>query len=142
LWQRFDVARASADGELFVRLDAAARRVGDAESLLLDPEARAWFDAGKGNFVGVARALTNGLDPLALEKMRAHFLRGRPELAAQAPLASAVSGTPAQEDALALELARRLKADPLNLELHRRYWPLRTNQRARASTGIGAAVKA
>jgi hypothetical protein len=135
LWQRFDVARATADGELFVRLDSAARRVAEAESLLLKPHARAWFDAGNGNFVGVARAITNGLDPDELQQMRAEFIAERPEVATMPPLPTLLASSDnKEEDALALELARRLREDPLNIELHRRYWPLRTNQRARART--------
>ena len=136
LWQRFDVARASADADLFVRLDAAGKRVSAAEALLLDPHARAWFDATKGNFVGVARAVTAGLEPAALEELRRKFVKSHPEVLMAAPPAPAGAMTPEQEDAFALELARRLKADPLNLELHRRYWPLRSNQRQRSSTGI------
>jgi hypothetical protein len=31
------------------------------------------------------------------------------------------------------ELARRLRLDPLNIELHRRYWPLRNLIRKRPS---------
>jgi Protein kinase domain len=139
LWQRFDVARGSADGDLFVRLDAAGKRVSTAEALLLDPPARAWFDAGKANFVGVARAITSGLAPAALEELRRKFVKSHPEVLMAPPPAPAEKPTPAQEDAYALELARRLKADPLNLELHRLYWPLRTNQRQRGSTGIRAA---
>ena len=63
-----------------MRLSAAARRVADAEAVLLKPDARAWYDAGYGNFVGVARAITNGLDPAELEQMRADFLTERPEI--------------------------------------------------------------
>lgn len=110
------------------QLAALQEQVLAAEQLLGDPVRRAGYDARRGNFVGVARCLADGLSIEVLGLLREAFLRDRAAAAEAAPphrpsTDDAERGG-AMPDALAA-LDRALRTDPLNLDLQRRYWAVK-----------------
>jgi serine/threonine protein kinase len=132
--ERLSRARAAASGEMLARVAAAEKKVAEAKDVLLNPRLRVAWDAKNGNFVGVARALSTGFDAELLSSLREVYLLGHPGLEPPEPYPDASLDLPeAEAEKVASELARRLRLDPLNIELHRRYWPLRNLIRKRPS---------
>lgn len=109
------------------RLQIVLARVKWAASLLFDPARRALFDANRGDFRGVAHCLSDGLTATRLESLRAGFLAERPGAAGKGHVfrLGAEAHEAKGERSSALESwEAALRADPLCLELHRRYWTL------------------
>ncbi|HTP25740.1 MAG TPA: serine/threonine-protein kinase [Anaeromyxobacteraceae bacterium] len=107
--------------QLLSRLDAAI-------ALLGSPGERLMFDARRGNFHGVAHCVTAGTPAAVIATRRRALLAERPEQQEQAQrhLARAqVAAKLGNEDAALAEYEAALKADPLDLALHQRYWELR-----------------
>jgi len=115
LRRRIEELSAGAPDDLLARLETVGQRIAAAETLLLDPRRRAVWDAAHGNFLGVAREISRGFDLKLLAALREEFVAEHPALLQARAL-------PADD---AAGLARMLRDDPLNIELHRRYWPLR-----------------
>ncbi|MBI3184092.1 MAG: protein kinase [Myxococcales bacterium] len=113
------------------RLEIARRRVAAAEELLIDPEAKATFDAKQGNYRGVARCLEAGLEDKVLEELHRQHLASRPHLWTMLkPLRARADERERAGDfrGAAEALALALRLDPLDIELHRRHG--RARQRA------------
>jgi hypothetical protein len=134
LSERIAELRATAAPNQVARLDAAEQRIAAAEALLLDPRRRASWDAAHGNFLGVAREISRGFDLGLLSALREEFVLDHPTLMLPQPYPTVPQPPQGpQAEAVAAELARRLREDPLNIDLHRRYWPLRHALRKRAA---------
>ncbi len=113
--------QASRIPELLARLDAAA-------ALLGSPAERLMFDARHGNFHGVAHCVTAGTSASVVEARRKALLAERPGQAEEAGrhVARAQVASKLGNVAAALvEYEAALAADPLDLEIHRRYWQLK-----------------
>lgn len=114
------------------RLEGVRQRLATAEETLVSPLERIAYDAGRGNFLGVARCLAAGVDEAAVRTLRSRFLAARPNIEA---MLQPVLDTAAENERVgqlrdALDaLATALKLDPLDLDLHRRYWSLRRRTR-------------
>ncbi len=110
------------------RLTALHDRLANAEEVLVDPSRRAQYDAGRGNFVGVARCVSAGLPVAELGALRNAFLRTHPgadaRARAQAAQADAAEARGDLEVAVS-SLAKALEVDPLSYDLQRRFWDLR-----------------
>ncbi|MFN7134902.1 MAG: hypothetical protein ACK4N5_22685, partial [Myxococcales bacterium] len=108
--------------------------VNGAAELLGNARHRAVHDAGRANFRGVARCISAGLTVTTLEELRREYLKSKPGADGRAHVflvsanAYAANHQPGQA-ALALEQA--LGLDPLNVELHQRYWAMRREQERR-----------
>ncbi len=86
------------------------------------------FDARRGNFRGVAHCVTAGTSPAVVEARRRTLHAERPGQAEQAErhVARAQVATKLGNAAAAiLEYEAALSADPLDLDLHQRYWELK-----------------
>jgi eukaryotic-like serine/threonine-protein kinase len=113
--------QASRAPALLARLDAAA-------ALLGSPAERLMFDARHGNFHGVAHCVTAGTSLSVVDARRRTLLAERPGQAEKAGrhVARAQVATKLGNAAAAiLEYEAALAADPLDLEIHRRYWQLK-----------------
>jgi len=113
--------QASRIPQLLARLDAAV-------ALLGTPAERLMFDARRGNFHGVAHCVTAGTSPSLVEARRRMLLAERPGQAdeVQRHVARAQVATKlGNMAAAALEYEAALAADPLDLELHQKYWDLK-----------------
>jgi len=113
--------QASRIPELLARLDAAA-------ALLGSPSERLMFDARRGNFQGVAHCVTAGTSLAVVEARRKTLLAERPghvedaqRHVARARVATKLGNT----GAAILEYEAALTADPLDLEIHQKYWALK-----------------
>ncbi len=130
LSQELDPTRfpALSDGQR--ALIAALRgRLAQAEEVLVDPVRRAEYDATRGNFAGVAQALSEGLTLDQLARLRRVYLSARPGVeSAVRPQVERADRSVAQGDVdgALTWLAVALQADPLNVDLQRRYWSLRS----------------
>ncbi|MCI0571199.1 MAG: protein kinase [Myxococcaceae bacterium] len=108
--------------------EAAAERLSRAAAVLSLPSARLRHDAERANWAGVARCIAAGVTASELTEVRAVFLKRHRGAEARSRIhqATAASWEARGDAAQALtEYERALDADPLQLELHRRYWPLR-----------------
>jgi serine/threonine-protein kinase len=109
-------------------LDALEERIARAVQILGHTERRAEYDASRGNFYGVARAISAGLTVSELERIRKRFLADHPRAEGRAQV-QATCGRVYEDhhDLLRAKDAyeQALKVDPLDLTLHQRYWPLR-----------------
>jgi serine/threonine-protein kinase len=115
------------------RLLAIQSRLKHAEEVLLNPISRAELDAGKGNYLGVARALAAGLKLHELAQLRRTFLatHASAETSAQPHMRQAViAERSGRIDQAIAALNKALELDPLNIALHQRYWALKRQQSA------------
>lgn len=122
------------------RLRALSGRLAQANEVLLDPSSRASYDADRGNFVGVARCIGAGLAPEAMARLRQAFLKRRPEAesAARPHVARADEAELAGNlDRALASLTAALEADPLDINLQRRFWHLRRRQKERSGPASG-----
>ena len=106
---------------LLAQLDAAA-------ALLGSPAERLMFDARRGNFHGVAHCVTAGTSPAVVEARRRTLLAQHPGKAEQAERHVArarVATKLGNATAAILEYEAALSADPLDLDIHQRYWNLK-----------------
>jgi hypothetical protein len=109
-------------------VESAAERLQRATALVSTPAARARHDAERGNWAGVARCIAAGLMATELGVARTAYLARHPgaETRSRIHQVTAASWEARGEMSQALlEYERALAADPLHLELHQRYWPLR-----------------
>ncbi|XXF79535.1 protein kinase [Myxococcaceae bacterium GXIMD 01537] len=120
------------------QVDMLLARVREAAETLASLARRAAYDAGLGNYAGVAWCLGAGLTATQLEALRADFLARRPHAAGAAHIhfltgaALERGGQPAQ--ALAA-YERGLALDPLDLGLQQRYRVLRKALGPRGTPG-------
>lgn len=114
-------AQQQAFEEARLRLDELGQTLGEASR-------RLEYDAARGNFEGVARCLNAGISAAEVEAVRVRFLQTNPDLAGQSR-GSLIAGQTLearQQMPLALDAyAQVLKADPLNLAAHQRYWAVK-----------------
>jgi len=107
---------------------AALERVQQALDALGNPARRAEYDAGRGNYKGVARCLAAGLTATRLEEIRRAYLASRPKNEGAAHLqvvtANALLAN-REEDKALVALQAALALDPLNLSIHQKYWVLK-----------------
>ncbi len=99
-------------------------RLERARQVLEDLEARAAYDARRGNFHGVARCMAAGLSPKRVDKLRRDYIRRAPELVDRARRLAkeATALMEAGDKGRAVEiLAQALVLDPLSRELHQRF---------------------
>jgi hypothetical protein len=110
------------------QLSEIRHRVDQAINVLGNPRTRAEYDATIKNYLGVAQALASGLRPDELTGLRKQFvaLRKEVEPAVRAAIRDAMLAQYQGRlpDARSC-LERALETDPLNLDLHHRYWALR-----------------
>ncbi len=110
------------------QVKAALERLQAAVQVLGSPVPRAEYDAVRGNFAGVARCLSAGMTISQLEQLRRAFVTQNPkaEGASRVKLVTANAHFAASETREALHvLEEALRGDPLNIELHQRYWGLK-----------------
>jgi len=109
-------------------LEKAQARVREAAARLLQPGSRARLDAERGDLAGVAQAIRAGISVTELAAARDEYLSRHAGGASRSRIhevtARAWEARGRFSEALE-ELERALKADPLNLGLHKAYWPLR-----------------
>jgi serine/threonine-protein kinase len=106
----------------------ARARIEDVGKTLCEAEARLEYDAGRGNFEGVARCISAGISVAQLEAARIRFLKSHPGVEAKTPgnLLAAQTLEARQQMAQALDAyADTLRLDPLNLMAQQRYWAVR-----------------
>lgn len=116
------------EAEAAARVAKAGGRLEQAKAVLLDPARRAAYDAGRGNFVGVARCLESGLDAGALDRIRSQYLHARPDLKdSMRPLRQRIADLRAKGGGKELldALVVALRVDPLDFELQEQYWEAR-----------------
>jgi serine/threonine-protein kinase len=110
------------------QVQTALDRLQAAMEVLGHPARRAEYDARRGNFKGVARAISAGLTVSELESLRALHLSSHPghETRAQVHFSTgnAWEGDESKTQALE-EYEHALALDPLNLRFHQRYWALK-----------------
>ena len=109
-------------------LGDARARVEEVGKTLCEPETRLEYDAGRGNFEGVARCISAGLSVAQLEAARIRFLKSHPGVESKTPgnLLAAQTLEARQQMAQALDAyADTLRLDPLNLAAQQRYWAVR-----------------
>jgi serine/threonine protein kinase len=119
---------------MLARLEQTRQRIRAVADELLAPIKRAAYDAERGNYEGVARALKAGLSQKELDTLREKYLEEHPGAARAARAAASEAKLAVHAERIdmackALELA--LKIDPLNLELHNEYWPIRSRATTR-----------
>jgi len=110
---------------LTARLQSVQEKLKAATEVLLDPLKRAEYDASKGNYLGVAAALRAGLGIEALAKLRRTYLGSHvgAEAGAHPHMTQAViAEREGRFDHALSALERALKCDPLNVQIHQRYW--------------------
>jgi serine/threonine protein kinase len=103
-------------------------RVEKASDLLGQPRQRIEHDAWRSNYAGVARCISSGLSAAELESVRARYLLAHPgaEVRGRIHAATASSWDAQGELTQALtEYEKALSVDPLNLQMHQRYWTLK-----------------
>jgi tetratricopeptide (TPR) repeat protein len=109
-------------------LEKALATVRSAGQQLLRPTSRARLDADRGDLRGVAQAIRAGISVTELAAAREEFLSRNTGAASRSRIhevtARAWEARGRSEEALE-EFERALRADPLNLSLHKAYWPLR-----------------
>jgi eukaryotic-like serine/threonine-protein kinase len=113
---------------------ALQRRLAEAEEVLIDPARRAQYDAARGNFIGVAQCLRDGLAVETLSNLRRAFLADHPNVeTAIRPYLGAAKASEAKGDveSAARTIAKALELDALNIGLQRLYWDLRRQARAK-----------
>jgi serine/threonine-protein kinase len=123
-------ARGRATASQFAQFTALLGRLGRARTQLADPEARAAYDAGAGNYQGVARCLAAGLPAAALERLHADWAARFPDRAARAIELLAAAGRLAHDgdrQRAGELLEQALAIDPLNPDLQRRFAALRAS---------------
>jgi serine/threonine protein kinase len=128
----FDEARLTGGEELQPRVQAAGARLAAAEEILVTPRSRALYDAERGNFMGVARAINSGLDPRELRALREEFVLRHPEVAIPRKMPGSDGETAPDPEEAESWLGTLLIEDPLNLDLHRQYWALRKRSKGLA----------
>jgi serine/threonine-protein kinase len=109
-------------------LAAVRKRIDQAVSVLINPRSRAEYDATLKNYLGVAQSLSAGLRVDDLKELRTKFLTKAKdaETAARAAVKDCLLAMYQKKTAEArVALERALEADPLNIELHHRYWAMR-----------------
>ncbi len=110
--------------EQLSQLEAASARIKTAVEVVGTPLARAEFDANRGNFRGVARAIASGLPMTELERLRTAHITAHPGAAgaAHVRLVASKAYEQRQEWKQAVEETENaLAIDPLNVALHQRY---------------------
>jgi serine/threonine-protein kinase len=110
------------------QLSEIRRRVEQAINVLGNPRARAEYDGTIKNYLGVAQALASGLRADELKELHQRFVKVRKDIepivrgAIREAMLAQYQGR-IQDAKVCLE--RALEADPLNLDLHHRYWAIR-----------------
>ncbi|HLT29548.1 MAG TPA: protein kinase [Myxococcaceae bacterium] len=109
-------------------LEKALTDVRSAAQRLLRPASRARLDADRGDLRGVAQAIRAGISVTELAAAREEYLSRNTGAASRSRIhevtARSWEARGRFEEALE-EFERALRADPLNLSLHKAYWPLR-----------------
>lgn len=98
-------------------------RLERARRVLDDLEARAAYDARRGNHRGVARCMAAGLAPARVDKLRQDYIRRSPELVDRARKLAQEAQEHAENGGVeraALVFSQALALDPLSRELQRR----------------------
>ncbi len=98
-------------------------RLERARRVLDDLEARAAYDARRGNHRGVARCMAAGLAPARVDKLRQDYIRRSPELVDRARKLAQEAQDNAEKGGVeraALVISQALALDPLSRELQRR----------------------
>jgi serine/threonine-protein kinase len=109
-------------------LTELSSRIEKSVDLLDTPRQRLEHDAWRGNYAGVAQCITSGLTATELESLRGRYLLAHPgaEVRERMHASTAASWEAQGEIAQALTAYEgALGADPLNLQLHQRYWSLK-----------------
>ncbi len=115
-------------------MQALRARLAEAEDVLTDLPRRARHDAERGNFLGVAQCLREGLAVEKLGELRRAFLADHPraEAAVRPYLGTAKAHEAKGEiEAAARDVASALAIDGLNIGLQRLYWDLRRQVKPR-----------
>jgi hypothetical protein len=110
------------------QVTTALAKVQQSMDVLGHSAKRVMYDAGKGNFRGVARCIAAGLTVTDLERLRTEFLVTHPnaEGAGQIHFTTGASWETQGHAPMALgEFEQALTHDPLNLTFHQRYWALK-----------------
>jgi serine/threonine-protein kinase len=105
-----------------------------AASLLGNPARRARYDAGIGNFRGVARCIIAGLSLPELEALRSRFMAENRGVETKATVLALTAGSfeaQGQWDKALEQYELALALDPLRLELHQKYSKLMRQEEAR-----------
>ncbi len=109
-------------------LEAARARLDEVGKTLTEAMSRLEYDAGRGNFEGVARCISAGVSVVELEAARLRFLKANPTIAGKSH-GSILAGQTLEarhQMPQALEAyADALRLDPLNLTAQQRYWAVR-----------------
>ncbi len=116
-------ARALSDQQR-AQLEAALVRIKAAVDVIGSPLPRAEYDANRGNYRGVARAIAGGIAVTDLERMRNAFLQAKPGVAGSAHvrfLTAKAYEAKAEWKAAIDACEAALQQDPLNLLFHQRY---------------------
>ncbi len=109
-------------------LDGARTRLDEVGKTLTDAMSRLEYDAGRGNFEGVARCISAGVSVVELETARLRFLKHNPTIAGKSHgnILAGQTLEARQQRPQALEAyADALRLDPLNLTAQQRYWAVR-----------------
>ncbi len=135
-----DALLGASDDELKARLQRTLLRLEEAWRVLSDPARRVEYDAGRGNFRGIAACLDAGVDPEIVAVCRRRYVEAQPA-AVKAAASHAASAAAREEkgeliEALAdCELA--LTLDPLSTELHAKRSLLLSRIQSQAETLSG-----
>jgi serine/threonine-protein kinase len=135
-----DRMRAGADEAQRARVEEILGRLSEVRRVLGEPGARASYDAGRGNFQGVARALRAGLSPQRLDALHTRFAQSEPDRVQRATsLLPSIDHLLQQGERMrALELLHQaLALDPLSRALQQRYQSLRRAPADRAGSHAG-----
>jgi len=119
-------------------LESLQERVLRAQDMLTEPTRRAEYDAGRGNYAGVAQAISSGLTVTELEKIRNRFLNERPNALSHATLESTLARAFEQQGDLeqaTRAYERSLRYDPLNLVVLQRFAMVRRHRMERSRGG-------
>lgn len=109
-------------------LEQARTRLDEVGKTLTEAMSRLEYDAGRGNFEGVARCIRAGVSVAEMEAARLRFLKANPTIAVKSlgNILAAQTLEARQQMPQALEAyADALRVDPLNLTAQQRYWALR-----------------
>jgi serine/threonine protein kinase len=109
-------------------LTELSSRIEKSVNLLALPRQRLEHDAWRGNYAGVAQCFSSELTTSELESLRGRYLLAHPgaEVRERMHASTAASWEGQGEIARALTAYEEaLGVDPLNLQLHQRYWSLK-----------------
>ncbi len=120
-------------------LEPARTQVAKALETIGNPAARAAFDAERGNFAGVARCISAGLTVTDAETLRRKYFAVHPDRLAKSQIQLATGNAYDTRSSFPQAFAafeEAIRADPLNVELHKRYWDLKRRLASSPAEGV------